>query len=130
MDLETLFRFLISEYSYVGLFLVQVISSASILIPVPGYIAVFVAGAKLNPLGIALSSGLGSAVGELSGYLIGLEGMKLIQRRSTRLQEYMDEFESVKRILTRMGLARYYSLQLLLSPLISPVSYSVLSDTT
>lgn len=103
VDLETLFRFLISEYSYIGLFLVQVISSASILVPVPGYIAVFVAGAKLNPLGIALSSGLGSAVGELSGYLIGLEGMKLIQRRSTRLQEHMDEFESVKRILTRYG---------------------------
>jgi CBS domain-containing protein len=103
VDLETLFRFLISEYSYIGLFLVQVISSASILVPVPGYVAVFVAGAKLNPLGIALSSGLGSAVGELSGYILGSEGMKLIQKRSMRLQEYMDEFESLKSIMTRYG---------------------------
>ncbi|UCD72962.1 MAG: VTT domain-containing protein, partial [Candidatus Bathyarchaeota archaeon] len=92
-NLRELFMFLIANYSYFGLFLVQVISSASILIPVPGYIAILVAGARLNPLGIAISSGLGSAVGEFTGYMLGVGGMKLA---GDRFEQVGDRFEQIK----------------------------------
>ena len=92
--------FLIANYGYLGLFLVQVISSASILIPVPGYIAILVAGARLNPLGIAISSGLGSAVGEFTGYMLGVGGMKLAGDRfdqiGDRFDQIGDRFDQIK----------------------------------
>jgi len=102
-DLEVLFRFLISEYSYLGLFLVEAISSASIFIPVPGYLAVLLAGAKLNPFGVAVASGLGSTVGELTGYLLGMGGMKLIGDRSDYVRRHSSELEAARRIFSRYG---------------------------
>lgn len=102
-NIEGFFRFLISEYSYLGLFIVQVISSASILVPVPGYVAVLVAGAKLDPFGVAVSSGLGSAVGELSGYLVGCGGMRFIAQRSQRIQEQESRLEVLRSLLFRYG---------------------------
>ncbi len=93
--------YLIANYSYVGLFIVQVISSASILIPVPGYIAILVAGARLNPLGIAISSGLGSAVGEFTGYMLGVGGMKLAGDKFEKVKAYRSEIEAARKIFTQ-----------------------------
>ncbi|MBL7118570.1 DedA family protein [Candidatus Bathyarchaeota archaeon] len=93
--LKELFRYLIDEYGYFGIFLVQLISSASIFFPVPGYVVVFVAGAKLNAFRAAVASGFGSAIGELSGYILGLGGKKLIGDRS--------ELEAARRIFSRYG---------------------------
>ncbi len=102
-DLSELFRYLIASYGYFGLFLVQAISSASIFIPVPGYLAILVAGAKWNPIGVAISSGLGSAVGEFTGYLLGVGGMKMIGERSERVRGYRPEIEAASRIFTQYG---------------------------
>jgi membrane protein YqaA with SNARE-associated domain len=90
--------YLIANYSYFGLFIVQVISSASILIPVPGYIAILVAGARLNPLGIAISSGLGSAVGEFTGYMLGVGGMKVAGDKFEQVSTYKSEIEAATKI--------------------------------
>lgn len=100
-NLSELFRYLVSNYSYLGLFIVQVISSASILIPVPGYLAILVAGARLNPLGVAISSGLGSAVGEFTGYMLGVGGMKVAGDRFEKLQAYRSEIEAATRIFSQ-----------------------------
>jgi membrane protein DedA with SNARE-associated domain len=93
--LKELFRHLIYTHGYLGIFLVQLISSASIFFPVPGYVAVFVAGARLSPFRAAVASGLGSAVGELSGYLLGMGGKKLIGDRS--------ELDVARRVFSRYG---------------------------
>lgn len=73
---------LVRNYGYAGVFLVLLISNASILFPLPGTFIIFVAGAILNPWGVALAAGLGGTVGEFTGYLLGRGGGKLVERRA------------------------------------------------
>jgi len=73
---------LVRSYGYFGVFLVLLISNASILFPLPGIFIVFVAGAVLDPRGVAIAAGLGAAIGEFTGYLLGVGGGKLIQKRA------------------------------------------------
>ena len=68
---------------YAGAFAVNLIGSATILIPLPG-IAVVCGGtveeAGLNPALLGLAGGAGSGIGEITGYLAGYGGSALVQR--------------------------------------------------
>ncbi|MBN2363704.1 VTT domain-containing protein [candidate division WOR-3 bacterium] len=64
----------LKDYGYAGLFLISVLSSASIILPVPGLFLVFTFGAVLNPVLVGVVSGVGSAAGEITGYLLGYGG--------------------------------------------------------
>jgi len=97
-----LFEYLILKYGYLGLFIVNIISSSSIFLPVPGYLAVMVVSGELNPIGIALSAGSGAAIGELTGYFLGIGGKKLINERFKRSGSH-PELEAAKRIFARYG---------------------------
>jgi membrane protein YqaA with SNARE-associated domain len=73
-------------WGYLGVFLISIISCATIVVPVPGLIIVFTLGAVLNPWLVGLISGIGGTLGELTGYLLGYSGgaavknMKLYHR--------------------------------------------------
>ena len=78
-------------YGYAGLFLLTLISDATVIIPLPGLAGVFLAGGFLSPLLIGLVCGLGSALGELTGYLAGYGGRAVIEDRATyaKLEAWM-----------------------------------------
>ncbi len=82
----------LASYGYAGIFLITMISNATVLLPVPGIMVVFAMGAVFNPLLIALFAGLGAAVGELSGYLLGFSGQGLAERsiRLARISDWME----------------------------------------
>lgn len=65
---------------YPGVSVVMFFSSATVLLPAPGLLAVLGAGAsnQFNPLVIGVFAGLGSSLGELTGYLVGLGGRKAL----------------------------------------------------
>ncbi len=67
-------------YGYPGIFLIALLSSATILIPAPGVAIIYAMGAIFNPLGVALAAGTGATIGELSGYLAGFSGQAVIDR--------------------------------------------------
>lgn len=71
------------ELGYPGIFVISLISSATILLPMPGFAVVFAMGAYLNPVLVGIAAGLGSGIGEVSGYLAGFAGHDAVQR--TRL---------------------------------------------
>ncbi|MEM4246414.1 MAG: VTT domain-containing protein, partial [Candidatus Bathyarchaeia archaeon] len=52
--------------------------SASIILPIPGYLVVLIAGPFLNPFIVALGAGSGATIGELTSYLLGQGGRKII----------------------------------------------------
>ena len=56
--------------------------SATIVVPVPGLMVVFTLGGILNPLFVGLVSGVGGAIGEMSGYLLGYGGRAAIENIS------------------------------------------------
>jgi membrane protein DedA with SNARE-associated domain len=73
------------QYGYLGIFVISLAGAMSIIVPVPDTIIIFtLAGLKIGggwvfaPLLIALAATLGGAIGEVSGYLLGLSSKKVI----------------------------------------------------
>lgn len=79
------------QYGYFGVFLMSLLGSMSIFFPIPYTVVIFTLGTveAFNPLLIALASGVGSAVGEFSGYLLGLGGRKIISEKSKRKMDFL-----------------------------------------
>lgn len=78
----------LNTYGYIGLFLISLISAASIVLPMPGAAAITGAGAVLDPvLGIptpilvGLVAGPAETLGELTGYAAGYGGSALFRDR-------------------------------------------------
>jgi len=71
---------LIVNFSYAAIFFVSFIGTSTIFIPFPIYLVIFFAsGLGLNPMLVGIVAGLGSAVGELTGYLIGAGGRQVAE---------------------------------------------------
>lgn len=68
-----------AAYGYPGIFLVALLSNATVLLPAPGIAIVFAMGSVFHPLGVALAAGAGGAFGELSGYLAGFGGQAVVE---------------------------------------------------
>ena len=67
-------------YGYPGIFLISLLSYATVLLPAPGIAIVFAMGSVFNPLGVALAAGSGAALGESIGYLAGFSGQGIVER--------------------------------------------------
>lgn len=68
------------SYGYLGVFIVTLVASGGLVVPVP-YLAIIVAaGTYLNPLLVGLVAGLAASLGELTGYLLGYSGRSFVER--------------------------------------------------
>ena len=56
----------------VGIFIVNIVSSGSFVLPVPGLATVIIGGTLWNPFLVALAGGTGATIGEITGYLAGM----------------------------------------------------------
>ncbi len=88
----------LKSYGYAGLFLINIIGAASILLPSPAGATVVGGGALLEDfLGVpafvwvGLVAGLGEAIGEFSGYAAGYGGRFIIQEKPAyaRIHDWM-----------------------------------------
>jgi membrane protein YqaA with SNARE-associated domain len=75
-------------YGYPGIFLVNLVGNATIILPAPAYAAVFAVGGVMNPVLVGIVGGLGAALGELVGYLAGVGGRPVVKNR--RLYERLE----------------------------------------
>ena len=84
----------LAAYGYPGIFLICLLSSATVVLPVPGLALVFAAGAGFNPLFIGLAAGLGAGLGEITGYLIGYGGRGAVENRENygRIRHWMERY--------------------------------------
>lgn len=85
--------------AYFGAFIISTFSNFTVFLPVPYALAIFLLGAQpfINPLLLALICGVGSGVGEISAYLIGLGGRKFIERK------YEKNLKSIGALIERYG---------------------------
>ncbi len=102
-DLETY-----KNYGYLGAFMVSTITSATIILPVPGVAVVFALGAVLNPFLVGVAGGLGGGLGELTGYLAGYSGRGVIENRKP--------YERMERWMRRRGSITIFVLALIPNP--------------
>jgi membrane protein YqaA with SNARE-associated domain len=79
------------QYGYLGVFLISLIGAMSIFVPIPYTIVIFILGglSSFDPLWIAVAAGLGSAIGEFSGYLLGVGGRKVIGNKYKKRMEFI-----------------------------------------
>lgn len=94
---------------YPGIFLISLISSATIILPVPGVLFTSVMGAVFNPFWVAVAAGTGAALGELSGYLAGYSGQTVVEGNPT--------YERMKRWMVRYGVWAVLVLAFIPNPL-------------
>ena len=64
----------LQSYGIFGIFLINLVGSATIIIPTPSLVATFVGGSIYNPIWVGLFSGIGASIGELTGYMAGYGG--------------------------------------------------------
>jgi membrane protein YqaA with SNARE-associated domain len=79
------------QYGYLGVFLISLIGAMSIFVPIPYTIVIFILGglSSFDPLWIAVAAGFGSAIGEFSGYLLGVGGRKVIGNKYKKRMEFI-----------------------------------------
>src|SRR5215216_606608 len=83
------------NYGYLGVFVVTLLATGAIVLPVPYLALILVAGSFLNPVLVALVAGVGAALGELTGYLVGYTGRSFLPKNRW--------YDFVERGVTRFG---------------------------
>lgn len=78
----------------VVLFFLSALSSATLILPVPGIALTALAATIANPLIVGIIAGAGQALGEMTGYLAGYSGQTLIDDspRYARLAGWMRKY--------------------------------------
>lgn len=106
----------LKSYGYVGLFLINVIGAASILLPSPAAASVFGGGALLEDfmgvpafLWVGVIAGLGEAVGEFSGYAAGYGSRIIVESRP--------EYRRISRWMERNGVMTMFLMSTVPNPL-------------
>lgn len=81
----------LGNYGYVGAFLISLVTSATVLVPVPGIVVLFALGATLNPVLVGLVAATGSIIGEMTGFMVGYGSGEAMRksRLYLRLEDWM-----------------------------------------
>jgi membrane protein YqaA with SNARE-associated domain len=77
------------QFGYLGVFIISFVGSVSVIFPIPYTIVIYIIGSFLDPFFVAVSGGLGSALGEFSGYTLGYYGRTIISEERQRKMDYM-----------------------------------------
>jgi uncharacterized membrane protein YdjX (TVP38/TMEM64 family) len=89
---QILVRF--SSLGYPGIFLIALISNATIFMPTPVLPVIFTLGGAYHPLWVGVVAGIGGAIGEITGYLAGLGGRAIIERAElyAKIQPWVSKY--------------------------------------
>ncbi len=84
----------LENFGYTGIFLASILTNASVILPVPGVLITSAMGAVFNPIFVALAAGGGAAIGEISGYLAGFSGQKIVENTKwhAKLENWMQRY--------------------------------------
>jgi len=98
------------DYGYLGAFVISALSSATIFIPAPGWAAVIAMGRYLDPYLLGLVAGIGSSIGELTGYVAG-EGARDV------INDRVKESKDIHQLITKYGPFAIFFLAFIPNPL-------------
>lgn len=102
----------LGAYGYGVLFVLTLLSSATVILPSPALAAAVQASKTLNPTLVGLVSGLAAGIGESTGYLAGRSGKELAHLRERSLGR------RIERYVRRWGLLTVFVLAAIPTPLI------------
>jgi membrane protein DedA with SNARE-associated domain len=82
----------LGRYGYPGIFLLNLLANATVILPLPGVVVTSAFGAVLNPFWVSIAAGTGAALGELSGYFAGYSGGRAVLERVENHARYESLF--------------------------------------
>jgi len=87
------------QFGYLGVFFISFIGTMSIIVPIPYTLVILwlSMSGSMNPLLLTIAGGIGSGIGEFSGYALGYYGRTMISKKRQRKMNYM------VKILNRYG---------------------------
>ena len=99
VDLLLFANTLIADFGILGVFISTMLMNATIILPLPGDLVVFSAGALannsifFNPFSIGIVAGIGAAIGELTAWAVGWETDHLIlKKRHGKIYKQAEKF--------------------------------------
>lgn len=89
---DTLGQF--SRYGLLGIFIINVLGNATLVMPAPTIAFVFAFGSTMPAWQVGLAAGLGSTLGEIVGYMAGYAGSAIVEDRARyeRVRAYMNRY--------------------------------------
>jgi membrane protein YqaA with SNARE-associated domain len=100
----------LSMYGYVGAFLIALLGSATIILPSPAFAAIIAMSASLDPVLLGIVAGIGSGLGEITGYLAG-SGAR------TALNNHFKETKKIEDLVRRYDVLGIFVLSFIPNPL-------------
>ena len=102
---------MLKQYGYFGIFVINVIGSATIVLPAPALSMVFMADGlnALDPFWIGVAAGAGATIGELTGYGAGFSGQGFV--------EHAKMYERLHQLTDRYGMLTIFILAIIPLPL-------------
>lgn len=84
----------LQSYGYFGLFILSILGNATIVLPTPVILTAFIGGAIFNPFIVTVVVASGASIGELTGYLAGYGGTKIIEKnvKLQKVKKWMDRY--------------------------------------
>ncbi|UCB59797.1 MAG: VTT domain-containing protein [Candidatus Bathyarchaeota archaeon] len=81
---------LAQQFGFFGVFLISLLGTVAIVVPVPYTLVILGLGAAgWDPWLLTISGGLGSAIGELAGYFLGYYGRRIISEERQRKMDFL-----------------------------------------
>ncbi len=68
----------LGDWGYAGAFVAMLVNNATIVLPAAGQLIVAGLSASLNPVLLGVVGGVGGAIGELTGYVLGVTGRRVV----------------------------------------------------
>ena len=102
----------LGSYGYGVLFILTLLSSATVVLPSPALAAALQASKTLDPLAVGLIGGLAAGIGEATGYLAGRSGTEIAHLRKRPIGR------RVERYVARWGVLCVFVLAAIPLPLI------------
>jgi uncharacterized membrane protein YdjX (TVP38/TMEM64 family) len=85
----------IGPWGYAAAFVINLLTSATVVIPAPGFAAVILMARDLDPFILGVSAGIGGTIGELSAYWAGHQGGRVVSRSGI--------YRIIRRLMRRHG---------------------------
>ncbi len=100
------------SFGLIGVFLLNLLGSATIFFPTPAFLSVGISATKINPLLVALVASAGGALGEATTFLFGYSSSKAFNLEKRKM---LKKFK--KNVFDRYGWAAIFVLALVPNPL-------------
>jgi membrane protein YqaA with SNARE-associated domain len=69
----------LGPWGYMAGFVINLLSSAAIVVPGPGFAAIMLMARELDPILLGIAAGIGGTFGELTGYWLGAQGREPLE---------------------------------------------------